>query len=68
MIKNKENLILFLFIINHKIAPCDLKNDPDAPACQYGHWITPLTMTIFMIVACLLFLSILIASFKYKFY
>ncbi len=40
---------------------------PNSPGCQYGHWITPLTMTIFMIVACLLFLSILIASFNNTF-
>lgn len=43
---------------------CNMTADPTNPGCQYGHWITPLTMTAFMIVANLLFLSILIASFK----
>lgn len=42
-----------------------MENNSNSPECQPGHWITPITMTIFMIVACLLFLSILIASFKY---
>ncbi|CAF0758756.1 unnamed protein product [Brachionus calyciflorus] len=46
--------------------PCDPEK-PDAPECQPGHWITPVTMTVFMIVACLLFLSILIASFNNTF-
>jgi hypothetical protein len=45
-------------------ADCDEETDPNSPQCQYGHWITPLTMTVFMIVACLLFLTILVASFK----
>lgn len=36
----------------------------DQPGCMPGHWITPLTMTIFMIVANLLLLSILLASFN----
>lgn len=57
--KNKNKLFIYLFFL----ASCD-PDKPDEPACQYGHWITPLTMTIFMIVACLLFLTILIASFK----
>ncbi|RNA34634.1 transient receptor potential cation channel trpm isoform X3 [Brachionus plicatilis] len=46
---------------------CDMENSPNSPECQPGHWITPITMTIFMIVACLLFLSILIASFNNTF-
>ena len=44
--------------------PCNMTENPNAPGCQFGHWITPLTMTTFMIIANLLFLSILIASFK----
>lgn len=47
--------------------PCDDKTDPNSPQCQAGHWITPLTMTAFMIVACLLFLTVLIASFNNTF-
>jgi hypothetical protein len=36
----------------------------DQPGCMPGHWITPITMTIFMIIANLLLLSILLASFN----
>ena len=43
---------------------CNMTENPSNPSCQYGHWITPLTMTAFMIIANLLFLTILIASFK----
>ena len=43
----------------------DNSTELNVPECQPGHWITPLTMTAFMIVSCLLFLSILIASFKF---
>ncbi len=41
--------------------PCNATEDATAPGCK---WITPITMTVFMVIANLLFLSILIASFK----
>ena len=42
-----------------------MAEESDAPQCQYGHWITPLTTSLYMSMSFLLFLSILIASFKY---
>jgi transient receptor potential cation channel subfamily M protein 3 len=53
-------------------APCEYFHngtmmEPEAPQCQAGHWITPITMTAFMIISVLLFLTILIASFNSTF-
>jgi transient receptor potential cation channel subfamily M member 3 len=46
---------------------CNMTLDATSPQCQTGHWITPFTMTAFLLVANLLFLTILVASFNNTF-
>ncbi|CAF3698093.1 unnamed protein product [Adineta steineri] len=43
--------------------PC-LESEPDAPQCMPFHWVTPITMTAYLIFCNILLLSILIATFN----
>ena len=43
--------------------PC-LPSEPDAPQCMPFHWVTPITMTAYLIFCNILLLSILIATFN----
>jgi hypothetical protein len=43
--------------------PC-LETEPDAPQCMPYHWVTPITMTAYLIFCNILLLSILIATFN----
>ncbi len=49
-----------------RIAKCDLVQDKNAPQCQTGFWLSPLSQMVFLIVNNLLFLTILLSSFKYS--
>ncbi|XP_077989060.1 transient receptor potential cation channel subfamily M member 3-like [Glandiceps talaboti] len=46
--------------------PCT-EDDPLAPQCSTGHWITPLIMTIYLLVANILLINLLIAVFNNTF-
>ena len=43
--------------------PC-LESEPNAPQCMPFHWVTPITMTAYLIICNILLLSILIATFN----
>ncbi|XP_077863672.1 transient receptor potential cation channel subfamily M member 3 [Saccoglossus kowalevskii] len=45
--------------------PCG--DDPDLPACMTGHWITPIIMTLFLLVANILIINLIIATFNNTF-
>ncbi|CAF4256297.1 unnamed protein product [Rotaria socialis] len=47
--------------------PCNRTADPSAPGCQFGHFITPITMTAFLLVCNILLLSMLMAQFTSTF-
>lgn len=47
--------------------PCNRTDDPDNPSCQFGHFITPITMTAFLLVCNILLLSMLMAQFTSTF-
>ncbi|CAF0896318.1 unnamed protein product [Didymodactylos carnosus] len=48
-------------------APCNRTDDPSNPSCMPGHWITPITMTVFLLVCNILLLSMLMAKFNATF-
>ncbi|CAF4212741.1 unnamed protein product [Rotaria sp. Silwood2] len=51
-----------------KIDPvCNVTGDPTDPSCQFGHFITPITMTAFLLVCNILLLSMLMAQFTSTF-
>ncbi|CAF0916482.1 unnamed protein product [Rotaria sordida] len=51
-----------------KIDPvCNVTEDPTNPSCQFGHFITPITMTAFLLVCNILLLSMLMAQFTSTF-
>ncbi len=48
-------------------APCltaDIESDNPPPQCRPGFWITPLLVTIYMLISVLLLLTMLYATFK----
>ncbi|CAF1489539.1 unnamed protein product, partial [Adineta ricciae] len=47
--------------------PCNRTENPDNPSCQAGHFITPITMTAFLLVCNILLLSMLMAQFTSTF-
>ncbi|CAF3851913.1 unnamed protein product [Rotaria sp. Silwood2] len=47
--------------------PCNVTDDPTNPSCQFGHFITPITMTAFLLVCNVLLLSMLMAQFTSTF-
>ncbi|UJR35885.1 hypothetical protein I4U23_028628 [Adineta vaga] len=47
--------------------PCNRTEDPNNPSCQFGHFITPITMTAFLLVCNILLLSMLMAQFTSTF-
>ncbi|CAF3942154.1 unnamed protein product, partial [Rotaria sp. Silwood1] len=51
-----------------KIDPvCNVTEDPTDASCQFGHFITPITMTAFLLVCNILLLSMLMAQFTSTF-
>ncbi|CAF0940636.1 unnamed protein product [Adineta steineri] len=48
-------------------ATCNRTEDPTNPSCQFGHFITPITMTAFLLVCNILLLSMLMAQFTSTF-
>ncbi|CAF5154413.1 unnamed protein product, partial [Rotaria sp. Silwood1] len=51
-----------------KIDPvCNVTEDPTNASCQFGHFITPITMTAFLLVCNILLLSMLMAQFTSTF-
>lgn len=48
-------------------SPCNITEDPTNPSCQPGHFITPITMTAFLLVCNILLLSMLMAQFTATF-
>ncbi|XP_070543442.1 transient receptor potential cation channel subfamily M member 3-like isoform X2 [Ptychodera flava] len=49
------------------IDPECTEDEPDAPQCSTGHWVTPLLMTLYLLVANILLINLLIAVFNNTF-
>jgi transient receptor potential cation channel subfamily M member 3 len=65
---NRSSFQIYGEVYAEKIdPPCNRTEDPENPSCQFGHFITPITMTVFLLVCNILLLSMLMAQFTSTF-